>query len=419
MNVNDSSRLDVVIFGATSFVGRILCSYYLQHYAVNDKLRWGLAGRSRERLEALRRDLGDAAASLPVFVTDAADDEGLRAMCARTRVVISTVGPYAMHGEPLVKACAETGTDYCDITGEIQWVRKMIDRYEGVAKTTGARIVHCCGFDSVPSDLGVFFLQREAIRRFGKPCRRVKMRVRSIRGGASGGTVASMLNLVKEATRSPALRQELANPYSLCAPDASSGPPQPQVTRAAWDEDFGAWCGPFVMAAINPRIVHRSNALQARAYGADFCYDEAMLAGAGAKGRLAAMGISAGVWGLIAVAALPPTRWLLGRLGPAQGAGPSEKDQKEGFFDIRFFGATSDGRSLRGKVAADRDPGYSSTARMLGEAGICLARDLANTARVGGFWTPAAALGKELLDRLTSNAVMSFEVEESRGTRHA
>ena len=259
-------------------------------------------------------------------------------MCARARVVVSTVGPYALYGEPLVKLCAQTGTDYCDLTGEVQWIRRMIERYEPAARASGARIVHCCGFDSIPSDLGVWFLQQEAARRFAAPCSRIKMRVKAMRGGASGGTVASMLNVVKEAAASPALRKELANPYSLCGPGAGKGVRQPNVNSARWDEDFGAWCAPFVMAAINTRVVHRSNALQAAAYGADFRYDEAMLAGRGARGRLAALGITAGLGAFMLGAALPPARWLLERFVlPAPGEGPSPQAQRAGFYDIRFY----------------------------------------------------------------------------------
>jgi short subunit dehydrogenase-like uncharacterized protein len=208
--------LDVVAFGATSFVGKILCRYLLEQFGTDGELKWGAAGRSKSKLEALRDSLGAKAAKLPLVIADAADDAALRKLCASTRVVVSTVGPYALHGEPLVRACAESGTDYCDLTGEVQWIRRMVQRHEATARESGARIVHCCGFDSIPSDMGVYFLQREARNRFGAPCRRVKMRVKTMRGGMSGGTVASLMNLVKEAAADPALRKELADPYSLC-----------------------------------------------------------------------------------------------------------------------------------------------------------------------------------------------------------
>ena len=188
-----STSFDLVVFGATSFVGQILCRYLLKQFGVGDELRWAAAGRSQEKLEQLRQSLGRRAAKLPLLVADAADEASLRELCARTRVIVSTVGPYALYGEPLIKVCASTGTDYCDLTGEVHWIRRMIKRYEDAAHKSGARIVHCCGFDSIPSDLGVFFLQREAMRRFGRPCERVTMRVRAMRGGVSGGTAATMM----------------------------------------------------------------------------------------------------------------------------------------------------------------------------------------------------------------------------------
>ena len=407
-------EFDVLVFGATSFVGKLLCRYLSERHGAAGALKWAAAARSQAKLEALRADLGPAAAGLALVVADAGDAAALRAMCSRGRVVVSTVGPYALYGELLVQVCAQGGTDYCDLSGEVQWIRRMIERYEAAARASGARIVHCCGFDSIPSDLGVMFLQQEAQRRFGAPCSRIKMRVKAMRGGVSGGTVASMLNVVKEAAASPALRKELANPYSLCGPEAGKGVRQPNVSSARWDEDFGAWCAPFVMAAINTRVVHRSNALQAEAYGADFRYDEAMLAGRGAKGRLAALVITAGLGAFMLGAALPPTRWLLERFVlPAPGAGPSPQAQRSGFYDIRFFGTTADGRSLRAKVTGDRDPGYGSTSKMLGEAGACLALDLPKSACAGGFWTPATALGDRLLLRLNAHAGLSFELLEA------
>ncbi len=404
---------DLIVFGATGFVGRILSQYLLERHGVNGALGWAAAARSGSRLSDLRATLGARASSLPLVIADAADEASLRAMCARTRVVVSTVGPYALHGEPLVKVCAETGTDYCDLTGEVQWIRRMIDRYEARARESGARIVPCCGFDSIPSDLGVFFLQREAMRRFGMPCTRAKMRVKAMRGGISGGTAASLMNLVEEAARDPALRRELADPYSLCPTGAGYRARQPSVTFAGYDRDFGAWIAPFVMAGINTRVVHRSNALSGQQYGRDFRYDEALIAGGGVGGSVAATGITVGTAGFMLAAALGPARWALRRFAlPAQGEGPGAQAQSKGFFDLRFFGRTDDGRTLRAKVTGDRDPGYGSTARMLGEAAACLALELDKDAEPGGFWTPATAFGERLIERLRAHAGIRFEVLE-------
>jgi short subunit dehydrogenase-like uncharacterized protein len=405
---------DVVLFGATSFVGQILARHLAEAPGGHRGLKWAIAGRSKDKLEALRASLGPKAARLPLVVADAADAAALGRMCAETRVVVSTVGPYALYGEPLVKVCAETGTDYCDLTGEVQWIRRMIHAYEKTAKKSGARIVHCCGFDSIPSDLGVHFLQREAKARFGEPCTDVRMRVKAMRGGFSGGTVASLLNVVKEASADPELRRELANPYSLCPEGYGSGIRQPNIRGPQYDADFESWAAPFVMSAINTRIVQRSNALSKQAYGEDFRYDEAMLTGRGVAGQLAAAGVTAGLAAMMVAGALPPARWALGRFVlPAPGEGPSPEAQRKGFFDLRFLGRTDGGRELRVKVTGDRDPGYGSTAKMLAQAASCLALDLADAPPRGGFWTPATLFGDRLVERLTAHAGLTFEVLEA------
>jgi len=402
---------DLTVFGATSFVGQILTRYLAEEFGTHGRLKWAIAGRSGEKLKALRNSLGLKAVKLPLVVADAADAPALRRMCTGTRVVISTVGPYALYGEPLVQACAETGSDYCDLTGEVQWIRRMIAAHEKAARRSGARIVHCCGFDSIPSDLGVHFLQGAARERYGEPCIEVKMRVKAARGGFSGGTVASLLNVIKEASADPALRRELADPYSICPEGYAPAVRQPEVRSAQYDADFGAWTAPFIMSAINTRVVQRSNALSKQAYGAEFRYDEAMLTGGGIKGRLAAAAVTAGIAGVMVAGALPPTRWAMERFVlPAPGEGPSAEAQRKGFFDLRFLGRTADGRTLRAKVTGDRDPGYGSTAKMLGQAGVCLALDFAGSGRPGGFWTPATMFGDRLVERLEAHAGITFEL---------
>ncbi len=408
------SQHDLIVFGATSFVGQILARYLVEQFGVAGELRWAAAGRSNAKLEALRDALGKRAAGLPLLVADAADESALLSLCSASRVIVSTVGPYALYGEPLVRMCAETGTDYCDLTGEVQWIHQMIGRYESTARQSGARIVHCCGFDSIPSDLGVHFLQREALRRFGKPCPQVKMRVRSMRGGFSGGTVASLLNVVREAAGDPVLRKQLADPYLLCPPD------QPRVRQhnvsfAEYDQDFEAWTAPFVMSAINTRIVQRSNALLAGAYGKGFRYDEAVLTGRGVKGRVTATATAAGLAGFMLAGAVTPTRWAMERfMLPAPGEGPSPEAQQRGSFDLRFVGKTATGETLRVKVTGDRDPGYGSTARMLGQAAACLANDVNRAGSPGGFWTPATLLGDRLIERLRAHSGLAFEVLPER-----
>ncbi|MGA0071622.1 MAG: saccharopine dehydrogenase family protein [Steroidobacteraceae bacterium] len=402
-------RYDLVVFGATSFVGKILCRYLRDEFGTAGGLRWAAAARSKTKLETLRAELGIA--DLPLLVADAADSAALHEICAHTRVIASTVGPYALYGEPLLQACVESGTDYCDLTGEVQWIRRMLDAYEDQARDSGARIVHCCGFDSIPSDLGVLFLQRQAMKRLGAPCSEVHMGVRALRGGVSGGTVASLLNAIREAAADPDLRRQMGNPYALCPPAKGDRPRQPSVRGPQYDQAFEAWVTPFVMEKINSRIVHRSHALLGEPWGRDFTYTEAVLTGRGLGGRLRATGQALGLAGFGLAAALPPTRWLLQRyVLPAPGEGPTPAQQESGFFDLRFHGQTRDGRALRIKVTGDRDPGYGSTAKMLGQAAACLAQDLEQTTRAGGFWTPASLMGQRLIDRLQARAGLNFVV---------
>ncbi len=405
------NKFDIIVFGATSFVGQILTHYLFKRHGVGGELRWAIAGRSDTKMQALRTELGIGADQLEMIVADAADEAALKAMCEQARVVVSTVGPYALYGSPLVKACVESGTDYCDLTGEVQWVVEMIKAHEATAKKTGARIVHCCGFDSIPSDLGVFFLQQQGQKTYGQPFTRVKLRVKSMRGGFSGGTAASLMNVVKEATRDAALRKLLANPYAACPDDGIRRVPQPNVTFAEYDPDARCWTAPFIMAGINTRIVHRSNALSGGAYGSGFTYDEATLTGRGLKGRLAAMAVGGALGGFLFATAMPPTRWVLQKfVVPQPGEGPSPQEQENGFYDMRLFGRTADGRTLKTKVTGDRDPGYGSTAKILGEAAVCLARDISKPDKPGGFWTPATIFGDKLIKRLQAHAGLTFEV---------
>ncbi|HKK57673.1 saccharopine dehydrogenase family protein [Marinobacter sp.] len=411
MNKPTETTYDIVVFGATSFVGQILTDYLLQAYGAGKDLKWAVAGRSRSKLDALKTDLGEAAAGLPVIIADASDEAALQAMCDQTRVVISTVGPYALFGEPLVKVCAETGTDYCDLTGEVQWIRKMIEKYEDTARASGARIVHCCGFDSIPSDMGVWFLQQQAEGTFGVPCQDVRMRVKAAKGEFSGGTVASLVNAVKEAAADPALRKQMANPFSLSPAGHRSRARQPNLKGAEYDKELGVWLAPFVMSAINNRVVHRSNALQDARYGKEFTYDEAVMTGRGLQGRLTAYAIIGALAGFLAASAFRPSRWVVEKFVPKAGEGPSPEVQEKGYYDLRFVGKTEDGKTMRTKVVGKGDPGYGSTSRMLGEAGVCLAFDVAEMP--GGIWTPASLMGTHLFDRLTAKAGLSFEVLET------
>ncbi len=401
---------DLVLHGASSFVGRIVAEHLVERHGVGRGLRWAISGRSAERLHALRDLLGRRATELPVLVADAADADALRMLCARTRVVASTVGPYALHGGPLVAACVAAGTDYCDLTGEVQWVRRMIARHQRAARRSGARIVHCCGFDSLPSDLGVHVLQRAAVARFGAPLERVRARVWKMRGGFSGGTIASLLNVLEEARRDPALRRTLADPYALCPPSRAARPRQPEVRMPQYDPSAGAWVAPFMMAAINTRVVHRSNALSGMTYGRGFRYDEAVSCGPGLAGRARAGALAAALAAGLAACSVPPLRAALQRFVlPAPGEGPSPEQQRHGRWKIRFFGGGPGDTRLALRVTGDRDPGYGSTGRMFAEAAIALSLDRARGRAPGGFWTPASLLGDRLVKRLVAHAGVRFE----------
>lgn len=408
---HDDLQYDLVVFGATGFVGQIVCRYLLEHANIEDDLRWAIAGRSRPKLEQLVSDLGPNAADLPLLIADATDESTLQALCAQTRVVVSTVGPYALYGEPLVKACVQTGTDYCDLTGEVQWIRRMVQTYEALAQQSGARIIHCCGFDSIPSDLGVYYLQQQAQNQLGEPCDRVKMRVKDARGGVSGGTIASGLNLFKEAAGDATIRKALEDPYILCPVRGETSAHPPALIPVQYDEDFQAWVTPFIMAGVNTPIVLRSQALLQDSYGERLQYDEAILTGPGALGWMAAQGLNAGLSGFALAASVSPVRWLLEQwILPASGEGPSLAEQEQGFYDLRFWGETASGKTIQTKVMGDRDPGYGSTSKILGQAGLCLAKDFPKVTKPGGFWTPAAMFGDRLIERLVKDAGLTFEV---------
>ncbi len=395
---------DLVVFGATSFVGEILSRYLAERLGSDGDVRWAIAGRSAEKLDAVAESTG---ASVPRIIADAADLDAMAELAASTAVVVSTVGPYALHGSPLVEAAAGAGTHYCDLTGEPQWIQRMIDAHSDAAEASGARIVHSCGFDSIPSDLGVWFTQQQAMERFGAPCTSIAMRVKAMKGGASGGTIASGLNVMEEMSADPSLRKVLANPYALAPADMRRGPRQPNVTLPKLDDVSGAWVAPFVMASINTRIVQRSHALLGRPWGDDFTYDEAMIMGDGPVGAVKAAALVGGLGGFMGLAAIGPVRSLLQKyVLPKPGTGPSPEAQEAGFFDIRFFGRTDDDEAIETRVTGDADPGYGSTAKMLGETAIALVEG----AGPGGFLTPSTAFGDDLIERLRARAGLTFDV---------
>ena len=418
--VSSEREFDVVVFGATGFTGRLVARYLAQQGGAR---RWAVAGRNEAKLQALIAELGELASggvAPSVVVADVGDAESLKAMAARTRVVCTTVGPYALYGEAVVKACVEEGADYCDLTGEMDWVAEMIERYHEAARSAGVRIVHSCGFDSIPSDLGVLRLQQEAQRRWEAPAGLAKFYLWDARGGFSGGTVASAAETVERASRDATVRERLADPYALYPAGEAPGADRAPQDRARFDRAIGAWTGPFMMARVNEKVVRRSNALRGFEYGRDFRYGEVVRLGRGVGGAVGAWSMTLGLGGLVAGLAFKPTRALLRRFVlPAAGEGPSEKTMEEGRFCVKVYGWKDEGAMKAGeaplvvRVEADKDPGYGATALMLSESAMLLAdgEDAVGDAAVGGgVLTTAAALGGALIERL-EGAGMVFEVE--------
>ncbi len=404
-----SRQFDVIVYGATGFTGQLVAEYLMQRYGCGSTLEWAIAGRNPDKLEAVKKRLGDDAAGLEIIVADSSDDNALASLAARTRVVLTTVGPYALYGSKLVAACVNAGTDYCDLAGEVQWIRRMIDEHHEQAIQTGARIVHCCGFDSIPMDIGVYFLQQEAKRRHDAFCERIALFVKATKGSASGGTLASMVNTIREARGDRSIARILANPYALNPAGEREGPDGRDQAAVVYDDDAGCWTAPFVMASINTRVVRRSHALAGFPYGRDFRYREAVMTGSGAPGWLKGTAVTVTLGGLATGLSFAPTRRLLQNLVlPEPGEGPDADAREKGFFNLLQVGHLGDGTVMRTRITGDRDPGYGSTSKMLAESAVCLAKD--EPVREGGVLTPASAMGDPLLARLRENAGLTFDV---------
>jgi len=390
-----SSKFDIVVYGATGFTGQLVAEYLATQYKDDSNLKWAMAGRSREKLASVRDAIG-ARSDTPLIVADAGDPASLKAMLAQTKSVITTVGPYQFYGEELVAACAASGTDYLDLCGEPLWMRQMIDKYEAAARSSGARIVFSCGFDSLPFELGAVVVQEEARQVFGAAAARVKGRVRDMRGTLSGGTAASARATFEAVAKDLSLVAMLKDPFVLTP--GFKGPKQPPGSKPAFEEDLQSWAAPFMMALINTRNIHRSNMLMGFPYGKEFVYDEMVLTGAGEKGEANAR--------LVMAANTEKT----GPGAPRPGEGPSKEERENGLYDLLYVAIAPDGRQVRAAVKGDRDPGYGSTSKMISECAVCLLHDTPNVP--AGIWTPGAAMGHKLIDRLVRNAGLTFEVEK-------
>ncbi|PXW73379.1 short subunit dehydrogenase-like uncharacterized protein [Blastomonas natatoria] len=394
MSARDSREFDVIVYGASGFTGRLVAEYLQNSYGQGgDAPKWAVAARSAEKMAAVLAEMG-LPAETPIVVANADEPETIDAMAKRTKVVLTTVGPYQLYGEPLVAACAANGTDYVDLCGEPAWMRQMIDRYDAAAKQSGARIVFSTGFDSIPFDLGVLMLQKECVAKFGKPAPRIKGRVRAMQGTFSGGTAASLKATMASVARNPELLGYLTNPFSLAG--GFEGPTQPKGNKPEHDDKLGSWAAPFIMAPINTKNVHRTNALLGHLYGQDFVYDEMMLTGPGEKGEAIAKHIAS-------------TDMMGGEGGPKPGEGPSKEERENGFYDVLFVAEMPDGQVQLYGVKGDKDPGYGSTSKMIAESALGLIEDVPEGP--GGITTPGAVLGEHLVKRLVARAGLSFAAE--------
>ena len=391
--MNANAEFDVVVFGATGFTGQLVAEYLNKQYGKNSGVTWAMAGRSADKLAEVR-DLIGAPSDTPLIVADSSDAASLEDMARRAKCVLTSVGPYSLYGEPVVKACVEAGADYVDLCGEVLFMREMIAKYQTAAIQSGARLVFSCGFDSIPFDLGVQYLQEEAVKSFGLPMSRVRGRMRSMQGTLSGGTAASGAATMAAVQNDASLMAPLMDPFSLA--DGFQGPAQPAGNQVQEDEALGIWVAPFMMAVINTKNIHRSNALMGHAYGEDFVYDEMMVGGSGEAGKAAAE-------------AAASNQFMPEGEAPKPGEGPSKKEQEEGYYDLMVHGTSSDGNTLCVTVTGDKDPGYGSTSKMIAESAICLVKDLPEVA--GGFYTPAPALGATLRNRLIASAGLTFTVD--------
>jgi short subunit dehydrogenase-like uncharacterized protein len=389
-----SSKFDIVVYGATGFTGQLVAEYLAANYRGDRDLKWAMAGRSLDKLASVRDAIG-APADTPLIVADAGDPASLKAMVDQTRSVLTTVGPYQLYGSELVAACAASGTDYLDLCGEPVWMRQMIDKHEAAAKASGARIVFSCGFDSVPFELGAFFVQEEARRVFGAPAARVKGRVRDMRGTLSGGTAASAKATFDAVAKDLSLVAILNDPFALTS--GFTGPKQPRGNKLVYEEDLQSWAAPFMMALINTRNVHRSNMLMGFPYGKEFIYDEMALTGPGEQGEANARRVMAA------------NSEKTGPNARKPGEGPSKDERENGLYDLLYVAIAPDGRQVRASVKGDRDPGYGSTSKMISECAICLLRDTPDVP--AGFWTPGAAMQHKLIKRLVDHAGLTFAVE--------
>ena len=384
-------KFDVIVFGASGYTGKLVAEYMGKEYGNDESIRWAIAGRNKDKLSSVKKDL-NLNERVSIIEVDSTNKDSLDSMTSSAKCILTTVGPYQLYGSSLVQSCSENGTDYVDLTGEPGWMYEMINAHQDTAKKSGARIVFSCGFDSIPFDLGVYFVQQAAQEKYGKPAKHVRGRVKAMNGEFSGGTIASLGATMATLKEKPELIQVLSNPFSLT--EGFEGPAQLDDSKVLLDEKLNMWVAPFVMAPINTKNIHRSNALLGHAYGEDFCYDEMMIAGEGEEGKQIAD-------------AMNSSNPMGGDNLPQPGEGPSKESREQGNYDVLFFADFDEG-SIEARVTGDMDPGYGSTSKMIAESALCLVQDCEDLS--GGMYTPAPAMGDKLIKRLTKNAGLTFDI---------
>ena len=411
--MNDSNfkkrKYDIIVYGATGFTGKLVAKYLLKTYGVNGPVSWAIAGRDEKKLELIRRNLKLDKNDLDIFIASSFDIDSLKSMVLKTNVILSTVGPYAIYGDSLVAVCVENGTHYCDLAGEVQWIRKIIDLHQEEARKTGSKIVHCCGFDSVPMDIGVWFLQQEVYQKTGKYCQSISMMVKKLKGSVSGGTIASLINIIKESRKNKNIKHILNNPYSLNPSGERKGLENLKENNIIFRQEIKSWTAPFIMAGINTKVVRRSHALSRYPYGHNFSYDESLITGSGFIGWIKGKLINLFLILLISLLAFSTTRTILEKfILKKPGEGPDRELQKSGFFHLIQVGKLPNGDIFKSEIIGDQDPGYGSTAKMISECAVCLSTEKLD--KEGGIWTPASVMAKPLIKRLRDKAGLIFKM---------
>ena len=402
--MNQLRDYDIIVWGASGFTGKLVAEYLFKKYGSNKNLKWAIAGRNSLKLNSVRKDILDS--TVPLILADSNDSQSLNEMVKKTKVICTTVGPYAKYGSKLVAACVENKTHYCDLAGEVQWIRKMIDQYHKEAKNNNTKIVNSCGFDSIPSDMGVYYIQKQTRASKNQRAKLIEMRVAGAKGGISGGTYESLSKVNEEANKDKEIFKVVINPYGLNPIGEQDGLDRSDLRKIIYDKSSNSWIGPFMMAAINTKIVRRSNALSNYSYGKDFMYNEATLSGKGILGKIKGYFLAIPVFLLMRAKPGSILKKFIDFILPKPGEGPNKKDREAGFYNLRFYITLEDGSKAFAKVIGDMDPGYGSTAKMLAESAVCLAKD--ELPDSSGVLTPSTAMGDALLDRLEKNAGLSF-----------